>query len=166
MPFEGGFSSTENGTLLLAVAAALIHLVGGADASPLRRTFAAAAPAALMAVLCVLLAGPILLTLALVAAAMGEILLSQGPSRIRAAARAVFGFALVFALILLGQAAAGGFVAATRLGAAAVAWLVLLAGTVPVFFQMARGLPGGPTGRPATALRHAGAVAFGLAVLS
>lgn len=164
LPFTGGIDSLENGTLILALAFALLHLIY-ANRQSARRTVAAAAPAALLAVLCFLLAGPILLVLAMLAAAAGEALLRQAPERTRAAARAVFGFALVFALVLTGQAAAGGFVPAERLGLAAVAWLVLAAGTVPALFRTVS-FPDGPTGRLSTALRHAGAIAFSLAVLA
>lgn len=165
MPFEGGFSSTANGTLLLAVAAALLHLAGGPLASPLRRTVAAAAPAALMAVLCLTRQGPPLLALAFAAAAVGDLMLARAEPRLRTAARAAFGFALVFSAALLGQALAGGFVPAWRLAAAAVAWLALAAGTVPAFLDAARARLGDPAGRAAVALRHAGVVALGLVVL-
>lgn len=166
MPFEGGPASIGNGTLLLALAAALIHAVGGPLASPLRRMAAAAAPAALMAVLCATLPGPALFLIAMAAAAAGETLLLADRPRARAAARAAFGFSLVFTLILLGQAVAGGFVPAPRLGAAAAAWLALLAGALPVFLDAAQARLGAATGRAATALRHAGVIALGLAVLS
>ncbi len=166
MPFEGGISSTANGTLLLAVAAALIHVMGGGHASPLRRTAAAAAPAGLMAILSLIVGGPILLALSLAAAAAGEALLAQDRPKMRATARAAFGFSAVFAAVLVGQAAAGGFVPAMRLTLAAGAWLLMLAGMLPAFFETLRLLHGGPSGQAAVALRHAGAIALGLAVLS
>lgn len=80
MPFPGGIESHSNGTLALSVVAALYYLYLLDRPASWRRTAVKTAAVGLLAVLVFLEHGPWLLTLALIACAAGDALLSRdGP---------------------------------------------------------------------------------------
>ncbi|MCO5064702.1 MAG: lysoplasmalogenase [Rhizobiaceae bacterium] len=81
MPFPGGIESTENGTLLLSVASAVLYLFAVDGAASWRRTLVKALPVALLAVLAFSTGAPLLLVLALLLSAAGDASLSREGDR-------------------------------------------------------------------------------------
>jgi hypothetical protein len=165
MPFTGDLTSLGNGTLVLALAAAVAHAYLAGEAPNLRRTLVALAPAALFCALCVVLNGPPRLSIALVAAAAGEALLARQDDRFRVPAMVAFGVAALMLLWMLVGALALALTAGTvttRLGIATLGAAGLVAGAALAFVPAARSLP--PAFAPA--LRHLGAIIVSLAVLA
>lgn len=81
MPFPGGIESTQNGTMLLSLAAAILYLfIAGAGPS-LRRTAVKTASVALLAVLAFVSGAPLLLVAALALSALGDAALAQDGER-------------------------------------------------------------------------------------
>ena len=76
LPFEGGLSGTENGTLLFAVLLAIIYLLYGSRRSSWLKVAAKTLSVVLLAVLSVIQNAPWLLTLGLALCAAGDFFLA------------------------------------------------------------------------------------------
>tara|TARA_R110002126_G_scaffold291803_1_gene459280 strand:- start:92536 stop:93246 length:711 start_codon:yes stop_codon:yes gene_type:complete len=79
--FEYGLDAPQPGTLLLSAVAAFLYLFMVAGKPSARRTGVKTLSVALLAVLCVLVDGPLVLTLALLACAAGDAFLAQDDER-------------------------------------------------------------------------------------
>ena len=81
MPFPGALTDTANGSALFSLVAALLYLAMLSRPPSWRRTLAKTAAVGLLALLSVLLGGPVLLTAALVLSALGDACLAQDGER-------------------------------------------------------------------------------------
>ena len=79
--FEYGLDAPQPGTLLLSAVAAFLYLFMVAGKPSARRTGVKTLSVALLAVLCVLVDGPLVLTLALLACAAGDAFLAHDDER-------------------------------------------------------------------------------------
>ena len=171
MPFDGGIASTENGTLVLALAAAIVHFFAASQGPSMRRTFAAAAPAALLCALCVTLAGPPYLSIGLAIAAAGEALAAQENERLRfATITAHVAASMVFAwmitaplLVVLGGHASSGGALMTKLMWAGFGVIAFVVGVALPFLARLSGETLLPAVAPA--MRHLGTIVVAAAVL-
>lgn len=77
MPFPGGLEAHPNGTLLFSAALALFYLLMQRRSPSWRRTFAKAGSIVLLAVLSLIVGGPVLLAVALILSAAGDAFLAQ-----------------------------------------------------------------------------------------
>lgn len=77
MPFPGGLESHPNGTLLFSAALAVFYLLMQRRSPSWRRTFAKAGSIVLLAVLSLIMGGPILLAVGLILSAAGDTFLAQ-----------------------------------------------------------------------------------------
>lgn len=161
MPFAGGIAAPENGTLVLAAAAALLYLVQVERPPSLRRTLVKGLSTALLAALAAIAGGPWLLVVALALSVVGDVLLAQegeGPflAGLVAFLLAHVAFAATFLMVGDGVAAIGG----ARI-AIAVAMTVLAAAMI----VRLRPAVGASLRLPVTAYAVA-ILAMGLAALS
>lgn len=81
MPFEGGIESTQNGTLVLSVVAAVIYAVVLDTRPSLLRSAVKMLAVGLLAVLAIIQGGPMLLVAALALSAIGDACLSREGDR-------------------------------------------------------------------------------------
>ncbi|MBX3578675.1 MAG: lysoplasmalogenase [Rhizobiaceae bacterium] len=82
MPFPGGLEALPNGTLIAAVAAAVLYLLLLSRHPTWLRTIVKTLPAVLLAVLAGIVGGPLLLALGLAFSAAGDALLSREDDRL------------------------------------------------------------------------------------
>src|SRR5690606_3329054 len=140
MPFPGGLEAHPNGTLLFSAALALFYLLMQRRSPSWQRTFAKAGSIVLLAVLSLIVGGPVLLAVALILSAAGDAFLAQNGEKNFLAGLASFLAAhLVYiALFMVAGTGVGVLVAqrwrlglrvaATLVGAA---WLLRLLQVVP-----------------------------------
>src|SRR5690606_24910031 len=107
MPFPGGIEGTENGILLLSIAAALLYLPVLGRPPSLRRTAVKAGSVALLAALAFEAGGPLLLVAALALSALGDAALAQEKDRFFLAGLVSFLLAHIAYVVLFLRASGG-----------------------------------------------------------
>lgn len=107
IPFPGGIESTPNATLILAVAAAVIYLLLLNARRTWLRAIIKTMPAALLAVLSIVMGGPTLLAIGLLFSAAGDAFLSRENDRLFQSGVLCFLVAQVLYTILFYQVGGG-----------------------------------------------------------